>query len=39
MSKPPSKRIATRTFKRGDRVAWNSEAGRVSGIVQKRITT
>lgn len=26
-------------FKRGDRVTWNSEAGRVSGIVQKKITS
>ena len=28
-----------KTFKPGDRVAWNSEAGRVSGIVQKKITS
>ena len=27
------------TFKRGDRVSWNSEAGRVSGIMHKRITS
>jgi len=27
-----------RTFKRGDRVSWNSEAGRVTGIIQKTIT-
>jgi hypothetical protein len=27
------------TFKRGDRVGWNSEAGRVTGIVQKKITS
>jgi DUF2945 family protein len=26
-------------FKQGDRVAWNSEAGRVTGIVQKKITS
>jgi len=26
-------------FKRGDRVSWNSEAGRVSGVVQKRLTS
>jgi hypothetical protein len=26
-------------FKRGDRVSWNSEAGRVTGIVQKKITS
>ena len=28
-----------KTFKRGDRVAWNSEAGRVTGTVQKKITS
>jgi hypothetical protein len=28
-----------KTFKRGDRVAWNSEAGRVSGIIQKKVTS
>lgn len=28
-----------KTFKRGDHVMWNSEAGRVTGIVQKKITT
>jgi hypothetical protein len=27
------------TFKRGDRVSWNSEAGRVTGIIQKKITS
>lgn len=27
------------TFKRGDRVTWNSEAGRVTGIIQKKITS
>jgi hypothetical protein len=25
-------------FKRGDRVSWNSEAGRVSGIIRKKIS-
>ena len=30
-SKPPS-------FKVGDHVTWNSEAGRVSGTIQKKIT-
>ena len=29
----------TQTFKPGDRVTWNSEAGRVTGIVQKKITS
>ncbi len=28
-----------KTLKRGDRVSWNSEAGRVTGIVQKKITS
>lgn len=28
-----------KTFKRGDRVTWNSEAGRVTGIIQKKITS
>ena len=28
-----------KTFRRGDRVAWNSEAGRVTGIVQEKITS
>ena len=26
-------------FKRGDRVSWNSEAGRVTGVIQKKITS
>ena len=26
-------------FKPGDRVAWNSEAGRVTGVIQKKITS
>ena len=25
-------------FKRGDRVRWNSEAGRVSGIIRRKIS-
>ena len=25
-------------FRAGDRVSWNSEAGRVSGIIRKKIT-
>jgi hypothetical protein len=28
-----------KTFRRGDHVAWNSEAGRVTGIIQKKITS
>jgi hypothetical protein len=27
-----------RTFRIGDRVSWNSEAGRVSGIIRKKIS-
>jgi len=26
-------------FKRGDHVRWNSEAGRVSGVIQKKVTS
>ena len=33
-----SKRMAC-AFEVGDHVSWNSEAGRVSGIVRKKITT
>ena len=39
MPKESSKRTPAKTFKRGDRVAWNSEAGRVTGIVQKKVTS
>jgi hypothetical protein len=28
----------TPTFKRGDHVEWNSEAGRVRGTIQKKVT-
>jgi hypothetical protein len=28
-----------RSFKRGDRVEWNSEAGRVRGVIIKKIVT
>jgi len=27
------------TFKRGDRVAWNSEAGRVHGVIVKKLVS
>jgi hypothetical protein len=27
-----------RTFKIGDHVSWNSEAGRVSGVIRKKIS-
>ncbi len=29
----------TRTFKRGDHVAWNSEAGRVRGVVLRKVVS
>jgi len=29
---------STHTFKVGDHVRWNSEAGRVSGTIEKKIT-
>jgi hypothetical protein len=28
-----------REFRRGDRVSWNSEAGRVTGVIVKKITS
>ena len=28
-----------KTFKTGDRVSWNSEAGRVTGVIQQKITS
>jgi hypothetical protein len=31
--------IMARSFKAGDRVTWNSEAGRVTGVIQKKITS
>jgi hypothetical protein len=27
-----------KSFRRGDRVSWNSEAGRVTGVIQRRVT-
>jgi hypothetical protein len=27
-----------KTFRRGDRVSWNSEAGRVTGVIQRKVT-
>lgn len=29
----------SKTFKRGDHVAWNSEAGRVRGVIIKKIVS
>ncbi|HTV58161.1 MAG TPA: DUF2945 domain-containing protein [Verrucomicrobiae bacterium] len=29
----------TKTFHRGDHVEWNSEAGRVRGVILKKVTT
>jgi hypothetical protein len=31
--------MATRHFKRGDHVSWNSEAGRVSGHITRVVTS
>ncbi len=31
--------IVIRTFRVGDRVSWNSEAGRVSGVIIKRLVS
>lgn len=28
----------SKTFKRGDHVEWNSEAGRVRGVIMKKLT-
>lgn len=28
-----------KSFKRGDRVSWNSEAGRVRGVILKKVTS
>lgn len=28
-----------KTFKRGDHVAWNSEAGRVRGVIMKKVVS
>lgn len=28
-----------KTYKRGDHVAWNSEAGRVSGVIVRKVTS
>jgi len=28
-----------KTFKRGDHVAWNSEAGRVRGVILKKVSS
>lgn len=27
-----------KSFKKGDHVSWNSEAGRVSGVIRRKIT-
>jgi hypothetical protein len=29
----------TKAFRRGDRVEWNSEAGRVRGVILKKVVT
>jgi hypothetical protein len=38
-SSKPKSRTRAKVFKRGDRVTWNSEAGWVTGIVQRKITS
>jgi hypothetical protein len=39
MAELGSREMATRRFKVGDHVSWNSEAGRVSGTITKVITS
>src|SRR5437764_15330060 len=34
----PRNRIMASSFKRGDLVEWNSEAGRVRGTIQRKVT-
>ena len=31
--------MMAKTFKRGDHVAWNSEAGRVRGVIVKKVVS
>ncbi len=31
--------MPTKRFKRGDRVSWNSEAGRVRGVITRIVTS
>jgi hypothetical protein len=38
-SKPRSSSSSPSSLRPGDRVSWNSEAGRVTGIIQKKITS
>lgn len=33
------KRVGPKSFKRGDVVEWNSEAGRVRGVIIKRVVS
>lgn len=35
----PGESDMPKTFKRGDHVAWNSEAGRVRGIILRKVTS
>ena len=35
---PEPKRPKSQSFKRGDLVEWNSEAGRVRGVIIKKVT-
>jgi len=34
-----SRRPMTKSFKRGDHVEWNSEAGRVRGVIIRKVTS
>jgi Hypervirulence associated proteins TUDOR domain len=33
----PELNLMSKTFKRGDHVSWNSEAGRVRGVIVKKV--
>jgi len=36
---PEGNLVMPKMYKRGDHVAWNSEAGRVSGVILKKVTS
>lgn len=39
MSNPNRKPLVKRSFTRGDVVEWNSEAGRVRGVIVRRVVS
>lgn len=39
MTQPPRMAAMAKVFKAGDHVRWNSEAGRVSGVIIKKMTS